>query len=29
MHSVKLLRIVKIRRKRLYDIIDSVEGFHD
>ena len=29
MHSVKLLRIVKIRRKRLYDIMDRVEGFHD
>lgn len=29
MHSVELLSIVKIRRKRLYDIMDSVEGFHD
>lgn len=29
MHSVKLLRIVKTRRKRLYVIMDSVEGFHD
>ncbi len=29
MHNVELLRIVRIRRKRLYDIMISVEGFHD
>ena len=27
MHNVELLRIVRIRRKRLYDIMISVEGF--
>jgi len=29
MYNVELLRIVRIRRKRLYDIMISVEGFHD